>query len=367
MAALGNKARILLDLGDAFSKALAEGSVKRTRARFPSVLSSTLITGQARQDELLLNAQDPLLRPAEFTARTYPRTRSYAGAEAFVERVGTTAPEKARYAGALAAVFGSDRQLLGHTPSEELVEGLVRKAIMLLAADGASQIDLVLLVDPGLKGSVIEQFARRGSRPVHMELRSHRSQAVRVLDVELQPRLVDAPSCAHSALGSRATATATTLVVDIGYLRCKLYVLSPLGCERATEIDQLGIRDCVRLLLRDGQAIGLFEDEYAVILALEAHRDGTLEIRRRRFAVGRILGNAAADLSEALARRIEHTVVSLYERRGITCHHVVLAGGGVHLVGKELARRLNGLGLGLVPELVQHTDYWLLEGACPII
>lgn len=358
---------LLVDLGDAFTKALAAGDVRRERVRFPSVVASRLLRGGSEMTALLLDPGSAVPRMCEVDPTEFPRTRSYAKGAAFVRHVQRTpAVEGARFAGRIAASYGADRRLLGHAPGLDAVDALIHKAVILCAPDGDCEADVTLVVDTGPKAEAAAHYARSSPRAYHVELRSYYRRPPRRLRLEVRARIVDAPACAAAVLPDWLSPARleSVLLVDIGYLRTKLSILSVNGCEHQEVLDSLGTFDMIRRVLRDGEATGLLEDEFAVIDALERTRHGRIEIAGRRFSVEKPLSSARRALEEEVARAAGRTLVAHYQRSGRTCRGVAVFGGGGLWLGEGVRARLDAAGLGIAAVwLCSEPSFFLLSGA----
>jgi hypothetical protein len=356
-------ARLLLDLGDLFTKAVAVGPVRRRRLRFPSVVARRLIARKSDPVELLIDHDEPLPRTSDFDPASYRRTRSYPGAEAAIrDFAGQGRVEGARYAGWQAATYGADRQVLGLYPSYDNVDALVHKALILGRPVLERDVELVFVVDSGKKDEGVFGWVRDLPRTVAFEVRSVRHPEPRRVELALKGRVVDAADCAARVLP--AELAPVLLLVDVGYFRSQLTLLSGEGCEHQEVLDGLGISQCVRRILRDEQERGLVEDELAVVRALERSRAGRLEVAGREFEVGRSLRAAREMLGEELARAVRRVVLGYFARRARSCRRVAIIGGGSKLIGGELRARLEGSELGLgAPWIPDDPGFFLLAGA----
>ena len=312
--------------------------------------------------QLLVDSREPLLRSPDFDAEAHPRTRSYEGAQAFIEQSASTpAPPGSRFAGRLAAVYGSDRQWLGKHASAENVEALVHKALMLVCADERCDAEVVFVVDTGAKAATVARYVATLPRSIDFAVRSHGRAAVRTLHVRLSAEIIDAATSAIAALptgiGQRL------LLIDVGHFRTKMALLSGNGCERQEQLE-LGVADCVRRVLRDGQDQGLVADEFAVVRALENARGDAISIGERRFDIGSPLESARRALEEELARGVRRLLLEQYERCGDSCHAAAIIGGGAASVGAGLAARLEASAIGLRTVWVTpDPSFLLVEGA----
>ncbi len=364
---MGTRLLAFMDLGDAFTKCLTLGNVRSPRVRFPSVVATRLVSGGSEMTQLLVDRQRSLPRPASFDPASFPRTRSYQRGPEFVRQVQARPPEPgSRFAGRMAAAYGADRRLLGRYPTEEVVDALVHKAFILSGAETECHVDVVYVLDTGAKAAAIEQYARLPDRSVSVELRSYKNRKPRTLALTLRGTVVDAPDCIAAALPPelRPPRTPRLLVVDIGFFRAKLVVISGDGCEYQIEVDDLGTSDLVRRILRDGQDQGLVEDEFAVIHALENSSGASIDVANRRFAVAVPLAKALAALEEELARVVQKAILDHFGRHGHACRAMAIIGGGAVLAGSGLKARIESAGLGF--ETIWATpdpNYLLLEGA----
>ena len=366
-ASLDHTALAFLDLGDAFTKARLAGAVRREQIRFPSIVASRLLAGGEELSRLLLHDDDDVPRPATFDPTAYPRTRSFAGAERFVERVKASPPAKgARFAGRLAAKYGADRRLLGHDASTENLDALVRKVFMLGCAGERCSAEAIFVVDTGAKAGAISAYVSTLPRTTTLELRSYRRSTPRHLELTLQGTIVDAPTCIAAALPERLAPeqSGRVLLLDIGFLRSKLAIVAPSGCEHQAELPGLGTSVLVRRILRDGQDQGLVEDEFAVIEALERTSGDTLSVSDRVFSITAAQSASARFLQEELSLAVERAIVDHFGRHAERCRAAAILGGGARFVGGALARRLQAAGLGLDEVWVApEPDHLVVEGA----
>lgn len=357
---------LLLDLGDVFTKGVVVGPEGVRRFRFPSVVSRRLMERGRERTELLLDGERSWPAPVDFEPRRYPRTRSYPGAARVLEEARPVAG--ARFAGWLAAKYGADRELLGTQPTEHNVEALVRKAL-LTAGIGRGRVRLVLVVDPaGPKAHAIHRYAESSPHRVEIEVHQLRRNATRRVDVTVACEVLDAAACAAEVLPRRISPANVgwLLVVDVGYLRAKLAVLSPTGCDQQRQLPGHGVSDCVHRLLRDGAEQGLVEDELAVMRALERSKD-TIEVADRRFDVGASFEASRLDLEHDLARVVRAALLDHFDRRGEPCRAVAIVGGGAAIAGEGLAATLRDDGLGVDETWVARAPgYLLVEGAIRI-
>jgi hypothetical protein len=327
--------RLALDLGDILTKGLLLGAGAPRRFGFPSAVAGRLV--------------DPGTGPHPFpeAARLAP-ARAVPGA---------------RYAGWLAAAWGADRRLLGAHPEADTIDALVRKAIM-KAGVRAGELELALLVDVGVKGAALARYAEAMPRPAEFLRWTVNATDPEPVKLSLRARLLDAPLCAAAALPPELAIEriGRILLVDIGYLRTKLAVLSADGCERQEQVDA-AVSGCVARVLRDGRELGLVDDELAVVRALERGRDH-LEVAGRRFDLSASLGDARRALAADLGRAIARVAIEQVQRRGEGCRAVAIVGGGAALVGPLLAERLAGAELGLrTIWLSRDTRFHHLAGA----
>jgi len=365
--------RLFLDLGDILTKGIA---VRRGRGRrfvFPSVVARRLLSGDTSsncedgretpgQTDLLLDNQERLLRLADFDPDKYPRTRSYPREDACRDEI--PAVPRARYAGRLAVALGADRQLLGRHPTEENIDALVHRAFF-RSAEGCRSAEVIFVLDTGAKAQSILRYAEASPRStafLKWKVRRHRPK---LIQLRIRGRVVDAADCAAAALppGVSLQQIRRLLLLDIGYLRTKLAIMSTDGCEHQEQLDGLGVCDCIRRVLRDGQEQELIEDEYAVIKSLERSQD-TIEVAGRRFDVGAILKSARRGLEEELARAAGRAVAGHFGKSSDACKVMAIIGGGAAVVGKGVAARARQLGVGLdTAWIAGDTRFFLLKGA----
>ncbi|MDH5672159.1 MAG: hypothetical protein OEZ06_08420 [Myxococcales bacterium] len=353
---------LYLDLGDLLTKGLVCDSRRAKRLRYPSVVAHRLLDERGDGGELLIDAQRELTRLEDFDPDSYRRTRSYPRAAQQLQAADPVAG--ARFAGWLAARLGADRELLGSHPSQDNIDALVRKALMQATASGftLSKLRVILLVDHGAKTDAIMAYGRERKDVV---LAQHRvgGEEVTRLKLSLDFEVLDSAPCALAGLGDRFDLPARLLIVDIGYLRSKLVIFGPAGCEFQGEARDLGVSDCVRRLMRDEQEHGLVEDELAVVRALE-HSQQTIEVAGRRFPIEATLDKARRGLSEELAQEVKRTLLSHYGRHPEPIGTVALIGGGAPLVGRQLASALGDLDLGLDTIHVEpKPNHLLIDGA----
>jgi len=316
--------------------------------------------------QLGFDPHQAVARPLDFDARAYPRTRSYEGAEAFVEMAASRPPGPgSRFAGRLAAIYGADRQLLGNSPSDENVTALVHKALILLCAEDRCDAEVVFVVDSGAKAASVSRYVATLPRTIEFALRSYRRPHERRLHVRLRAEIIDAAESAVAALPAELDLgrRRQVLLVDIGHLRTKLAVVSDSGCELQEQLP-IGMADCVRRVMRDGQELGLVEDEFAVVRALESAPEHVISIGERRFDIRVPLGNARRAIEEELSLGIRRIVLAQFGRRGESCQAVAILGGGAAAIGRGLAARLEASNIGLRTVWVApDPSFLLLEGA----
>jgi hypothetical protein len=356
--------RLFLDLGDLLTKGMAEQDGREKRLRFPSVVAHRLLDRQTQDAELLLDGSPQLTRLSGFDAQAYPRTRSYPKA---AQVLASAEPVPgARFAGWLAAKLGADRQLLGTQPTAELVDALVRKALMQLDRAGlrCGRVQLVLVVDAGAKTDALLSYAA-APRVLTWTAHGIRSREPRRIEVELCFEILDAPGCAAAALPAELALEpgGDLLLIDVGYLRCKLAVLTANGCALQEQLRELGVADCVRRLLRDEQEHGLIEDELAVAIALERSQDA-IDVAARRFEIARTLASAKRAVVEELCSAAKRIALAHYAARGTPCKALAVIGGGSALFGRELVSGLRALELGIERTWVtKDPSFTLLTGA----
>jgi hypothetical protein len=359
--------RLYLDLGDLFTKAVVVDPPWRRRLRFPSVVARRLLDDRNAAGELLIDEQQPLQRPVGFDAAQYARTRSYPGAEAVLGQVRDQAPVTgARYAGWQATTFGVDREVLGIHPTAQNVDALVHKALILTKAASGRDVQVVFVLDAGAKAETILRYAEQSPRTAAFEVHSLQQREPRRVELEVRSRVVDAADCAAAALPSHCSLhkLERLLLIDIGYFRTKLAIVSSHGCEHQEQLDSVGVSDCVKRILRDGQDRGLVEDEFAVIHALEKSAPGALQVAGRRFAVTEPLRNARDGLEQELERAARRTLLGYFGRRARLCRGAVVLGGGVALVGEGLLARLRASEVGLSQAwAAADPSFFLLDGA----
>ncbi len=354
--------RLFLDLGDILTKGIAVRRGRTRRLVFPSVVARRLLDGGAGQADLLLDDQESLLRLADFDPDKYPRTRSYPREEACRDEI--QAVPRARYAGRLAVALGADRQLLGRHPTEENIDALVHRAFF-RSAEGCRIADVIFILDVGPKAQAILRYAEASPRSAaFLKWKLRRPRPV-LIQLRIRGRVVDAADCAAAALPASVSLQQIRrlLLLDIGYLRTKLAIMSTDGCEHQEQLDGLGVSDCVRRILRDGQEQELIEDEYAVSKALERSQ-GTIEVGGRRFAIGAILDGARRGVEEELASAARRAVTGHFGKSSNACRVVAIIGGGAAVIGKGVAARIKEMGLGVDTAWIgRDTRFFLLEGA----
>jgi len=363
MPASNEPVRLFLDLGDLVTKGLAVRGGQRKYLRFPSAVARELLPRDGSAEaSLVLDEHDELPRPHDFDAESYPRKRSYPHGQAFLDKVQPV--RRARFAGWPAAAYGADRQLLGAHPSEDNIDALVRKAFMQCAI-GAKEIEVVFVLDFGAKADAIARYASVSPRTVKFKAWVAGRPKPRSVELCVQARVVDAADCLAAALPAQVSVAQAgrVLILDIGYARSKLAVISNEGCELLHGLDGLGVSNCVRRILRDGQERGLVEDELALINALEKS-DRTIQIAGRRFDIGRELDSATSALAEELAAAVRKTVLEHYRRRGELCGALAIAGGGASVVGAALLQVLQTADLGVGSMWVApDPNFLLVNGA----
>jgi hypothetical protein len=352
--------RLFLDLGDIVTKGIAERRGRRSRRFiFPSVVARRLIDGEARSADLLLDNQETILRLEDFDPAKYPRTRSYPREKACRGDIQTV--PRPRYAGRLAVALGADRELLGRHPTEENIDALVHRAFF-RCADGCRSAEVIYVLDMGAKAQAILSYAEASPRSTTFLKWKVGKPQPQLIQLRARSRVIDAADCAAAALPP-GSSPQRLLLLDIGYLRTKLAVMSTEGCEHQEQLDGLGVSDCVRRILRDGQEQELIEDEYAVSKALERSQS-TIEVAGRRFDIASILDGTRRGLEEELARAAKRAVVKTFGKSTESCKAAAIIGGGAAIIGKGLAERLKQLGIGLdTAWIADDTRFFLLEGA----
>jgi hypothetical protein len=354
--------RLFLDLGDIFTKGIAVSGGRSRRFVFPSVVARRLLSGETGQTDLLLDDRESLLRLADFDPEKYPRTRSYPREDACRHEIQSV--PRARYAGRLAVALGADRQLLGRHPTEENIDALVHRAFF-RSAEGCRTAEVIFILDVGAKAQAILRYAEASPRSTAFLKWKIRSPRPVLIQLRIRGRVVDAADCAAAALppGVSLQQVQRLLLLDIGYLRTKLAIMSTDGCEHQEQLDGLGVSDCIRRILRDGQEQVLVEDEYAVIKALERSH-GTIEVAGRRFEIGDILDRARRGVEEELARAARRAVADHFGKSTDACKVVAIIGGGAAVIGKGVAARIKELGVGLDTAWISgDTRFFLLGGA----
>lgn len=351
---------LFLDLGDVLTKGIAVSKQECQRFRFPSVVAHRLVGKNEKMTNLLLDTQEAIPRPADFDPDKFPRRRSYPEGEAFLRDVQSV--PRARFAGWQAVAHGADRQLLARHLTFDNIDALVHKAY-LLSALRVDSVRLVLLVDSGPKAETILQYVESSPSPSFSVWTPGRAQPQRVT-LGVQAQALDAAICAIAALPKEMSLEqlGRVLLIDIGYHRTKLYVVSEQGCEHQEQLVELGISDCVLRILRDGQEQGLVEDEFAVIRALERSQE-VIEIAGRRFDIGKTLESARRGLEEELARAAQAAVVGHFKRQALPCKAAAIIGGGAAMVGQGVAARLAASDLGMATWVCPDPSFYLLEGA----
>jgi len=352
---------LLLDLGDVFTKGLAVRNGASQRFFFPSVVAHRLLDGDEEKASLLFGDEDELLRPEGFDPRRYPRSRSYPRGSAFLE--GARKVPRARFAGWPATACGADRELLGSHPTAENIDALVHKAFM-ATGTGGGDADVVFVVDAGAKAEAIQAYAEASPRAARFREWTVGCPLPRTVELSVHGEIIDAADCIVEAIPTEVglDAVKRLLAIDIGYTRTKLTIFSAKGCEHQQQKESLGVSDCVRRILRDGQEQDLVEDEFAVIKALEQSQS-TIEVAGRRFDMTRTLESARRGLEEELVSIAQSTIVEDYARKGEMCKAVAIVGGGAAICGKHLVARLKASDLGLEATWVaEDTKFMLVEG-----
>ncbi len=357
---MGTPLQLILDLGDLLTKGLLLDPLEPRRFGFPSIVASQLVDPAAVPGGLATDPGRAPLRLDGFDAADFPRLRSFPEAARLAEAPPVAG---ARYAGWLAATCGVDRQVLGDHPTADNIDALVRKALM-KAGVRAGEVELIFLVDAGAKGAAIARYAASLPRTVEFLAWTVQPGDPRPVRVALRARLLDAARCALAALPRELAVdrVGQVMLIDVGYLRTKLAVLSADGCERQEEVEA-GVAGCVARVLRDGQELGLVEDEIAVIRALERSQRH-IEVAGRRFEVAPSLDDARRALAADVARAAARVAVEQYERRGHGCRAVAIVGGGAAVLGEALAARLDEAGVGFQPIWIcPDTRFHHLAGA----
>jgi hypothetical protein len=366
------KLRICLDLGDAFAKAIGQSEADtlegaaRSRIRFPSVVATRLLEPEGDGHTLVVDSSELVPRPIDFDPRAHPRTSSYDGSREFLEMTRSKpAPPRSRFAGRLAAIYGADRCWLGVDPSDENVAALVHKTLMMLCPLECRDAEVVFVVDSGAKAAAVSRYVSTLPRTAEFEVRTYRQPEVRRLQVRLEGRSIDAAECAVAALPANVGPgrSRRLLLVDIGHFRTKLAMFSGDGCELQEQLP-IGVADCVKRVLRDGQELGLVADEFAVIRALESSQQDVISVGKRRFDIAVPLHAARRAVEEELEKSLRRLLLEHYGRSGASCDAAVILGGGAVVVGSSLAARLEACQIGLGATWVApEPSFFLLEGA----
>jgi hypothetical protein len=331
---------LYLDLGDAFTKALALDQRGERTFRFPSVIAHSLIQGGAEETSLLLDEASVVQRPLEFTLERRPRTDSFPRSERVTQFLRSHPPERgARFVGGLAAVYGADRRLFGLHPTVEHVDALVRKALLLASPVAASSATVVFIVDMGQKADAILRYLATLPRELTIEAHNFYRAGSRRIRTVLHGRCVDAMSCALAALPHEVSTT-RTVIIDVGYLRSKFGVLSVAGCEHQEQVEGLGIADCIYRILRDGGEQGLIVDEYALMRALERSPPERLQVGGGQHDVRPLLSSARRAVAEEVLRAARRIALGQLTRSGQMCTAAAMIGGGGVVLGTELAWQL---------------------------
>jgi len=363
MPASIERLRLFLDLGDLVTKGLAVRGDQLKYLRFPSAVARKLLPREGHQPaSLVLDEREQLPRPDDFDAERYPRKRSYPRGQAFLDKVQPVA--HARFAGWPAAAYGADRQMLGTHPTEDNIDALVRKAF-LQCATRAKDIEVVFILDFGAKADAIARYASVSPRTVKFMAWAAGRSEPRPVELRVEARVIDAADCRAAALPAEVSVeeAGRVMMLDIGYARSKLEIVSGEGCELVHSLDGLGISNCVRRILRDAQERGFVEDELALINALEKS-DRTIEIAGRKFDVGPELDRSTRTLAEELAGAVQKSALSHYRRRGDLCGALAITGGGASVVGEHLAQLLQATDLGVRSTWVAPDPKFLLvDGA----
>ncbi len=357
---------IFLDVGDLFTKGLVVSPASRQRLRFPSVVASRLLDGGTEAHTLLLDGSQALPRPVDFDPKTYLRVRSFAGGQELVAEARQQAVGQARFAGWIAATYGADRQLVASHPSEENIDSLVRKAFIQVGATGACRAEVAFVVDTGAKANALSRYVAGCPRQATLVLRNLRTQGRRRLEVDFSARVMDAADCASAEPPADALLArlGRLLLVDIGYRRTKLALLSRDGCEHQEEIADLGVAFCLHRILRDGQDQGLVEDELAVVEAFEKPPHHIIEVAGRRFDVRDAYHSALRVLELELARAMKRVALEQYQRSGEVCRGAMILGGGAHIAGAGLLALLEKSDGGFTTvRVADDPGYLLLQGA----
>lgn len=333
--------------------------------RFPSVVAHDLLDEDSAAGRLLLYAEKELPRPSGFDPASHGRLRSYPGKkeELAKARARGHPAAGARFAGRLAVLYGSDRVTLGERGDEDNVDALVHK-VLLKTGSGVRRVEIDYVVDGGPKSASIERYAAI-PRDVEMMRWTFARPEPERLALRVTGRVVDSAACAVAALPAELSLErlGCALVVDIGYVRTKLAVVTPEGCAHQEELDGLGFSDCVRRILRDGQDDGLVADEFAVIWALERSRR-TIDVAGRTYDVQAMLEAARGALVDELGRAVRRVLMAHFGRSAASCRAVAILGGGAVALGEALEAHLRGLELGLETIWVSRDPgFALVEGA----
>lgn len=354
--------QLFLDLGDVITKGIAVKQGQIHRFLLPSVVARRLLSGTEKKDNLLLDDKATMIRTGDFDPSKYPRTRSYPREESYLNQIQSV--PHARFAGRIAVALGADREILGRHQTEENVDALVHKSLFKVA-EGCDRVDIIFILDVGAKANAIASWAKVSPRTVRFyKWKLQNSEPVSI-ELSANNQVIDAAVCAIGSLPPEFSLQKIKrfLLIDIGYFRTKLALISSEGCEYQEQIDELGVSDCVRQVLRDGQEYGLVEDEYAVIRALEKSLS-TIEVAGRRFDIHRTLESTKRVLEEELEKKVQKTVIEQCGRKGVSCQAVAVVGGGSAIVGEGLVARVKTTNLGLnVSWVAKDTKFFLLEGA----
>ena len=359
MAAPARSYSLFLDLGDVFTKGDAVGG---RRLRYPSVIAHRLLRDGSEMSELLLEGGASFPEVEGLHSEAHPRTRSYPGSEAVLRRAEPVGG--ARFTGWLATKYGAGRKWLGVEPSVDHIDALVRKALLMTGA-GYAEVDVILVIDTGPKADAIRRYAADAQAKVAMNAWKFGRSEPRQVNLAVRYRVVDAADCALAALAPEITLASVRrlLLVDIGYVRTKLTIVSEQGCEAQEELRDLGGSDCVRRVLRDGQEQGLVEDEFAVIRGLERSQR-VVEVAGRKFDIAAAFGDARRALADEVFRSIERTLLQHFHRTGEMCRTVAVTGGGAAMLGRPFAARLTSSDLGLdVARITDEPSFLLTTGA----
>jgi len=332
---------VLLDLGDVLTKGLIVQGSRIRRFRLPSVVAHRLLNPHAA-GALLLDDGRQFPRLADFDPSRFPRARSYPGATEFLGAVREDEHpiNSARFVGSLAAVHGSDRSLLGRHPTDDNVDALVHKALMLVP-ETVDDTEVVFVIDLGAKAETILRYCEKTPRRARLSTWSFVRSSLHRRDVTYRTRVLDAADCALAVLPTELdlAKVGAVLLIDVGYLRTKMALVSTEGCEQQEELTHLGIADCVQRILRDGQELGLIEDEVAVLRAFEQGRS-KIELAGRAFDVHAAFDSAKASLERELERAAHRVLMDRFARRAEPCRGLAIVGGGASVVGEGLAQRL---------------------------